>query len=130
MRESFHRLPLQNSDTLKQWPFVLHVDVETPVETLREMDDLSVTVTVTIFTRTTSCMMSLQPSQKKITSRKVLYREPRDLLRIIWMRETSGGGFLVCKVSAVNILPTLSKMTPRNKLSIMNWSSVQKHPVL
>ncbi|XP_056125284.1 lethal(3)malignant brain tumor-like protein 2 isoform X2 [Rhinichthys klamathensis goyatoka] len=36
--ESFHRLPLQNSDILKQWLVILHVDVETPVETLREMD--------------------------------------------------------------------------------------------
>ncbi|XP_056099072.1 uncharacterized protein LOC130077763 [Rhinichthys klamathensis goyatoka] len=36
--ESFHRLPLHNSDMLKQWLVVLHVDVETPVETLREMD--------------------------------------------------------------------------------------------
>ncbi|XP_078135658.1 peroxynitrite isomerase THAP4-like isoform X2 [Sander vitreus] len=36
--ESFHRLPLQNSDTLKQWLVVLHVDVETPVKTLREKD--------------------------------------------------------------------------------------------
>lgn len=36
--ESFHRLPLQNSDTLKQWLVVLHVDVETPVKTLRGKD--------------------------------------------------------------------------------------------
>ena len=36
--EGFHRLPLQNSGMLTQWLIVLHLDVETPVETLREMD--------------------------------------------------------------------------------------------
>ena len=36
--ESFHRLPVKNSDTLKQWLIVLHLDVETSVETLREKD--------------------------------------------------------------------------------------------
>ncbi|XP_035516429.1 uncharacterized protein LOC118327247 [Morone saxatilis] len=36
--ESFHRLPLQNSDTLKQWLVVLNFDVKTPIKKLQQMD--------------------------------------------------------------------------------------------